>query len=388
MSDGSTANAFLSRIPAFASFAQIADPDLYEPVPDDWVVGLSDVIASTRAIEAGRYKAVNTAGAAVISAVSNAVGHGAFPFVFGGDGASFVVPPEWAGAARLALADTSTFVQEELGLELRVGEVPVLAIRAAGLDIRVARFAASPNVAYAMFSGGGLVWAEEQVKAGRFAVPPAAPGSRPNLDGLSCRFDELPSRRGTILSLIARPAAAGDPARYRALIEGILNLIEASSEMASPVPQGGPTLGWPPAGFEMEARMMQRRPGGSLGLARLWVLTRTAFAFLILRFRIPVGGFDPDRYLSEVVVNSDYRKYDDGLRMTIDCAAELADRIERRLVRAAEAGQVVYGLHRQAAAMMTCLTPSAVQSDHIHFVDGAAGGYAAAAAGLKAAARP
>ena len=87
------ADAFLSKVPTFASFSQIADPSLYEPVPDDWTIGLSDVVRSSAAIEAGRYKAVNMAGAAVISAVSNAVGHGAFPFVFGGDGASFVVPP-------------------------------------------------------------------------------------------------------------------------------------------------------------------------------------------------------------------------------------------------------------------------------------------------------
>jgi hypothetical protein len=32
---------------------------------------------------------------------------------------------------------------------------------------------------------------------------------------------------------------------------------------------------------------------------------------------------------------------------------------------------------------MTCLTPSVYRSDHIHFFDGAAGGYSAAAASMK-----
>ena len=36
-------------------------------------------------------QAVNTAGASAISAVANALGHRRFPFVFGGDGASFAV---------------------------------------------------------------------------------------------------------------------------------------------------------------------------------------------------------------------------------------------------------------------------------------------------------
>lgn len=40
--------------------------------------------------------------------------------------------------------------------------------------------------------------------------------------------------------------------------------------------------------------------------------------------------------------------------------------------------------HRQQAALMTCITPSAYDSQHVHFVDGASGGYAAAASKLKA----
>jgi hypothetical protein len=69
--------------------------------------------------------------------------------------------------------------------------------------------------------------------------------------------------------------------------------------------------------------------------------------------------------------------------MIIDCTPQLADRIERRLATAA--GTVRYGTFRQDAAMMTCFTPSPLRSDHVHFVDGARGGYAAAATALKAA---
>ena len=48
---------------------------------------------STKAIAAQRYKAVNMAGASVIAAVTNALGGREFPFVFGGDGASFAISP-------------------------------------------------------------------------------------------------------------------------------------------------------------------------------------------------------------------------------------------------------------------------------------------------------
>ncbi len=35
--------------------------------------------------------------------------------------------------------------------------------------------------------------------------------------------------------------------------------------------------------------------------------------------------------------------------------------------------------------MMTCFTPAPTRSHHVHFIDGAEGGYAAAATALKAA---
>ena len=108
-----------------------------------------------------------------------------------------------------------------------------------------------------------------------------------------------------------------------------------------------------------------------------------SFFFLIFRFRLRVGQFVPAVYLKQLVANSDFRKYDDALRMIIDCTPELAEEIERRLAAAARAGTVRFGLHRQKAAMMTCFAPFPTHSDHMHFVDGASGGYALAAAALK-----
>jgi hypothetical protein len=35
--------------------------------------------------------------------------------------------------------------------------------------------------------------------------------------------------------------------------------------------------------------------------------------------------------------------------------------------------------------MMTCFTPSLVRSNHVHFIDGASGGYAIAANAMKGA---
>ena len=381
MTTPSGSDTFYGRIPVFRGFSSLMDPALYSALPDDWSIGVADIVESTKAIAEARYKAVNMAGASVIAAVANALEGREFPFVFGGDGASFAVSPDDLARTRDALAATAIWVEESLNLVMRVALVPVAAVRAQGLDVRVARFGPSPNLSYAMFSGGGLGWAETAMKRGEFAVPAAAPGTQPDLTGLSCRFEEIPSVRGLILSVLVVPARGADPLAFRKLIEDVISLVERSPDAGRPVPPGGPPLRWPPAGADFEARAAR---GGSLLKRRAAVLTFTLFAYLIMRFGISVGGFVPKTYVRQVVENSDFRKYDDGLRMILDCTPELEAALTRRLALAASAGVARYGLHRQDAAMMTCFTPSALRSDHVHFIDGARGGYASAATALKA----
>src|SRR5277367_4766462 len=330
--DQGDSDTFYGGIPVFRGFGSLMDPALYSPLPEDWSIGIADIVESTKAIAEQRYKAVNTAGASVIAAVTNALEGREFPFVFGGDGASFAVAPSDLERARDALAATAAWVDESLSLKLRVALVPVKSVRAQGLDVRVARFGPSANLSYAMFSGGGLGWAEAAMKRGEFAVAAAPSGTQPDLSGLSCRFEEMPATRGLILSVLVVPALDADPALFRKVIEDIIDLVERSPDAGRPVPLGGPPLRWPPAGMEYEARAAR---GGSLMRRRVSVLGNTLFAYVVMRFGIRVGGFVPKIYTRQVVENSDFRKYDDGLRMILDCTPELERALTQRLDAAA-----------------------------------------------------
>jgi hypothetical protein len=379
----SQSDSFYENVPVFRDFTRVLDPALYKPLPGDWVIGVADVVGSTKAIREHNYKAVNMAGAAVIVALTNALGGRDFPFVFGGDGASFAVPASAADSARHALAATATWVKEELNLTLRVGLVPVVTVRANGADVLVARYAPSENIVIAAFSGGGMAWADAAMKQGKFAVPPSPSEVRPDLTGLSCRYEEIPAARGLILSVVIVPASGANPAAFRAIVNDIVRLVEESPNASRPVPGSGPRLTWPPQGYELEARA-QRGATEPIAVRRAKVLAWTLLYFLIMRYGIRVGRFVPKKYTEQVVENSDFRKFDDALRMVLDCSPALASDIERRLNAAAADGTVRFGLHRQGAAMMTCFTPSATSANHIHFIDGALGGYAAAASALKA----
>jgi len=382
MDTPSSTRDFYEKLPVFRDFAQVADEAYFRPLPEDWLVGVADVQQSTKAIKDSRYKAVNMAGAAVIASIANALKGRDFPFVFGGDGASFAVAPDDAALARRALAETATWVKEDLDLDLRIGMATVAEVRAQARDVRVARYMPSVNVSIAMFSGGGMAWADAAMKRGEIAVPPAPAGSHPDLSGLSCRYELIPSQRGQVLSLLVTPGERASAAEFRAVVETVIRIVEKTPNASRPLPGQGLKLRWPPQGYDLEARA-SRRAGESIGIRKAKVLARTFLYFLIMRSGLRVGRFTPAKYTQELIENSDFRKFDDALRMVLDCTPQLAAEIEDCLKIAAAKGAVRYGAHQQDAAMMTCFTPSPVNPNHVHFIDGAQGGYALAASALK-----
>lgn len=373
--------SFYEGLDALSDFTRFGAADPYVPLPDGWFVGVADLVHSTQAVHAGHYKVVNTVAAAAIAAIANGLPGRDFPFVFGGDGCGFALPGEHRAFADGVLRAVAGWARDSFGLTLRIAIVPVTAIRAAGKDVKLARYSPSPDVAYAMFAGGGMAYAEEQMKRGEFRLEPATgDAARPDLGGLYCRFSEIPARHGVIVSVVVLPGADGDAERFAALSQEILAIAAEAGEDGNPVPRGGPRQVWPPKGLEIETRAKAAKSGRPLWCVRLSVLLRTLLAHLTFVFGRVVGDFDPKRYIGELVRNTDFRKFDDGLRMTLDCTPELADRLEARLAAAREEGVARVGSHRQDASLMTCFVPSSGRSDHVHFVDGAMGGYAAAAA--------
>ncbi|MEL7099259.1 MAG: DUF3095 domain-containing protein [Pseudomonadota bacterium] len=360
-------------LPRYDAFSDLTHDDSYTPLPPGWVVGCADIIGSTGLIAAGRYKEVNMIGAAVISSQINGAGDRAFPFVFGGDGAAFAHPPEHRATAEAALAATQAWSSRAFGIETRVAMMPIEDIRAAGYEVAVARHAASEHVDYAMITGGGLAWAEAQMKAGAVSVPPAPEGAEPDLTGLSCRWSHMPSTSGTILSILVEPV--GDAAAFAEVSGRVLELVRGLDRGGHPAPPEGPGVGWPPAGAVLEARVP--------GMTRAKVLAESLLAKLLVSTGLKPGGFDARRYRRVVGENADFRKFDDGLKMTLDVDPATAAALRTLLDEAEAAGTLRYGWHQQDEAMMTCIVPSPLLDNHVHFIDGAAGGYAQAALRLK-----
>lgn len=372
---------FYDDLPRLTVFGDVADPGRYTSLPDDWIVGVSDIVGSTEAVAAGKYKTVNMIGAAVISAQINAAGSRAFPYVFGGDGAAFAHPPECAEQAAHALAAVQNWARAEFDMGLRVGLYSVADIRASGAEVAVARYAVSDGVDYAMFAGGGVSWAEAQMKAGAETVPPVPAGTQPDLTGLSCRWSHMKARNGTILSLLLSPVDGVDPLRFAVVVEAVLAEVAHLDRGGHPSPPEGPGTDWPPMGAALEAHASHC--GKGVQARKRQVLFETFIAWVLIKTGLKLGGFDPTHYRRTVGNNADFRKFDDGLKMTIDCDAGTVARLREVLDEARAEGLARYGMHMQDEAMMTCIVPSIMDDTHVHFIDGAAGGYTQASVGLK-----
>jgi hypothetical protein len=369
---------FYRELVPFDAFEDIVRRDWYRPLPGHWIIAVTDVRHSTKAIEQGRYREVNTAGAAVLAAVSNALPNLQIPSTFGGDGASFAAPGAYSSIIKDTLARTAAWAEDVLGLTLRIAVIPIEDIRAQRLDVLVARFAPSSNVTYAMFAGGGLAWAERKLKQGGYTLPRAPVGVMADLTGLSCRFAPIGTKHGVILSLIVVPR--DDLTLFAEFIREFLRSLRSSGSSLHPLPAEGPLPTRGGDDLDHAIKKGSRRTPIASWAARC---VRAILAWVGVPMGTPFDSLYEAQFRQEIAENTDYRKFDDGLRMTVDCSSELADTLDALLEDAQRRGACFFGSHRQLAANLTCFVPSPTRADHVHFVDGASGGYAFAAANLK-----
>ncbi|WP_455854621.1 DUF3095 family protein [Ensifer canadensis] len=120
------------------------DPAIYEPLPDDRHIAITDVVElRPRRSGPGAMRTSTLPAPPRSSPSATPWGTFDFPFVFRGDGAAFALPPEAAATAASTLRQVAAFASDSLGLTLRTGLLSVREVRANGSDVRIARYAAS-----------------------------------------------------------------------------------------------------------------------------------------------------------------------------------------------------------------------------------------------------
>lgn len=375
---------FYKDLPAFDDFSGIAEDRNFFPVPENWNLILTDIKGSTKAISEGGYKKVNLMGAACITSVMNLLKNSDFPFVFGGDGATMLLPPSFLDAAIEELRRLQSLAQTQFQLTLRIGVVDLKSLYDQGSSLQIGKYQLSPGNVLAQFRGGALTLAEDLLKneqPGILILKPVDRTESPNLAGLSCRLNPLRSRHGQMLTLLCKPQGAQDSQDLLARFLTELNaMLKQDLKSLNPVNLANTQWKWIPDAIADEIKISGHF---AKGLRWLKVIFQNLIVNGSLKLGYSLGPFEPQKYKAELVTNSDFKKFDETLRMVIDCNADQARQIEDLLKQLHQEGRIFYGLHKSDSALMTCMVFSASKSQHVHFIDGANGGYALAAVGMK-----
>ena len=371
---------FYRQLTGFTDIAQIVDERFYQPVPDDWYVSVVDVRGSTEAIERGCYRDVNFIGAAAITAHLNLVNPD-LPFMFGGDGATILVHESMRDETLKVLQSLSHFARESFALELHAGLVPVRTLRAMGKDLQIAKYLSGENIAQAMFKGGAISLAEGLVKTrSEFRCAPCPVFCKTEIfTGLTCRWQPVPSGNGVTIALLIQPQDENNQTLLAEIIARIETVLGGSFATANPVNMGNARYRSFLDNLKRQLRVTD------IGFNKASLRTLYELFLTVPLFNLKCFRFIPSvrNYVDKIPLHCDFKKFDDTLRMVLDCSPSDYRAIEDYLQSEQQAGRVRFGIHVSDAAQMTCYVESITDGGHLHFVDGADGGYALAAKKLK-----
>lgn len=383
-------DTFYLNLPTLENFIEITNPLNFCPLPPDWYIVITDIRGSTQAIESGQYRDVNILGVSSIIAVLNRAKHLEIPFIFGGDGASLLIPPSLFSEAKQALLATQDMAQREFQLDLRVGIVPVTTVRDSNYDVKIAKIRVSPNYTQAVFTGGGLTYATELIKnpetSDLYCLKASEDSPQADFSGLVCPWQDILSKHGEILSLIVMATISTDEEEsciYKDVLEKI-HTIYGKNDKFHPLNFEGIRFSLNNQILYKEIQVMNQSQSGWQKQIRLWIRKIT---LILTKIKIRLRRVDWKHQKQTLISDSDYQKFDDTLRMVISGDSAQRAKLISYLENKYKGGKLVYGFHVSDRALMTCLVYKA-QGRHTAFIDGADGGYALAAKMLKEKLKP
>lgn len=356
----------------------LTEDHLFYNVPESWQVVITDIRNSTGAVAGGMHETVNLiATGSIVSVLNVAFKAGiTVPFFFGGDGATFIVPPTVAETAMHALAVFRKDTLANLGLDLRIGTVAVSDIYQRGFALKLTKFRVSGVFTIPVVLGDGLYHAEKIVKAEnyRYEYEPAS-HSELDLSGMQCRWDKIgpPQTDQEVVTLVVCVPVGKKQAQ--ALAGVILHIDEIYGPITRRQPISVPRLIWKTTFKKMELEILVRKGQASvLGMFASWLAWFSGYVY----FRTSRGR----NYLNSLVEMSETLVIDGRINTVITGTPEQRAQLQRVLDAMESAGEIHYGLHVSSESVMSCYVRD-LQEGHIHFVDGAEGGYTKAAGILK-----
>lgn len=356
----------------------LTEDKLFHAIPADWHVIITDIKGSTNAVFGGRHEDVNLiATGSIVTVLNIAFDHNVtIPFFFGGDGATFIVPPNLIDKLMKALALYRTNTLNNFNLEIRTGTVSVKEIYANGYHMLIAKFSSSRSFFIPVLLGNGLNYAEKLIK-GDDALLSDHPAQTGELDltGMQCRWDRIapPDDKEEVVTLLV---VATEGNKQSVAFSKVMNKID---ELYGP-PRNRQPISVKQLRLKTTFSSLGEEMRFRLGQIKWWELVKTWLTTLYgyIYFRTQSGK----KYLKSLVDMSDTLVIDGKINTVISGTIMQRKALENALSQLEREGAIKYGLHISSASIMSCYVRD-LEDGHIHFVDGSEGGYTQAAKMLK-----
>ncbi|MEN9809228.1 MAG: hypothetical protein RLZZ488_795 [Pseudomonadota bacterium] len=371
------------------NFESLAQSDQCQRASATSHVIVADVRSSTKLTQLGRQRDVNLVGAACIAAVRNLFPIGQVPYVFGGDGATFLVENADLKTCLDALVSVQTAARRNLNISLRVGSVTVNEIRERGADVLFGSIKSGDEELMTFLRGDGVALADSIVKQREKDSPEnlnSADDVNAPLEGLACRLLPFKNRRGVVNSYIIDPLVSGS--EQDQIFMELFTVLKGnhSVDRFCPIHSDGAQHRWLSPQVRSEAALV--RPNNKLS-TRIKFLFDKIVASIITKY---VFAFDkengvtgkPSRYIEELPEQSDWIKANGSLYLILDMNKDEEQYFNNWLSAREKEGKLRFGVHSSDSALVTCHLHSSNQKRHFHFVDNSDGGLTVAATMLKA----
>ena len=359
----------------------VADKSLFSEVPEDWQVLVADIKNSTLAIKNGKHNEVNLVATGSIIAVLNIVysQNISVPFFFGGDGATILVPSKYLESAMSALEKHRKNTLKNFGFELKIGHISIAEIYREKIELIIAKAQINDNFNIPVVLGDGLQYAEnlikneDPLKKDNFQKDE----SPLNLNGMECKWDKIrpPEETQEVVSLIVTGCGDQDPSKIFSEVLNAIDDIYGPAKRRKPISVKRLRL---KAGFQKINSEMRAKLGRFDAFYLLKNLVKTNFGKFYLK-----NSYAGKRYLQKLVELTDTLTIDGRINTVIIGTSEQRTSLISLLDHLESSNKIKYGLHVSKESVMSCYVRDMGTNEHIHFVDGADGGYTRAANSLK-----
>ena len=377
-------NFYKDLQPQKLPLAQLFQEAHFFAVPVSWHVIISDVKNSTLAVSAGKHNDVNlVAAGSLIAALNIAKKYKVdIPFFFGGDGSTILVPQQLLKEVLAGLSAHNINTIKNFGLEMHIGSLSMKEILDNGHAIKIARLEVDAVYNKAIAIGDGFRFAEQKIKNSlhnKFNDNSAA--NDLNLTGLECRWDKIkpPVEEAEIVCYLIESTEARNQLTVYAEVFGQIEAEFGDVQKRNPLctERLKPLLSLKKLRKEMLIKFGKWRIGYLIE-----AFLRTFFGLFYFKYNWKVTGLGGQEYLAQLIAHADTLTVDGRIDTIICGSSDKHLQFIEYLSTKEKEGKLIYGHHASRESIMTCYIESR-NAKHIHFVDGADGGYTEAAKEFK-----